>query len=384
MLRWILLSVSVCLAMLSTLTWVNAPTLLGWKLAILAGEFGHYLGVLAVMVAVLAWIRPSDRASFLVPVIVIVSVGSLVGFLRPTFLARKISRALPAQLSEAFGPASIARDPFELTRLGLMGVGPRAAIEGLEVPMAEGLDALPIDFYRAQTAPGLAAPCVVMVHGGGWDGGDRTQLSGLSHRLSQLGYAVAAVSYRLAPKTVWPGQRDDILRSIAYLKAEATRLGIDRSRLVLFGRSAGGQLATAVAYSAQDRSIRGVIAFYSPFDLRFAWDHSNPDDVLDSFKLLRQYMGGSPEEKSAAYAQSNAHAYLSPRTPATLLIHGQLDILVWHRHSVRLNDSLAEVGVPHYFISLPWATHGFDFNLNGPGGQISTYAVEHFLAAVTR
>ncbi len=146
MLRWILLSVSVCLAVLSTLTWVNAPTLLGWKLAILAGEFGHYLSVLAAMIAVLVWIIPSVRPSFLVPVIAVISVGSIIGFLRPTFLARKISRTLPAQLSEAFSPVSIAREPLELTRLGLMRVGPKTVIETLEVPGAEGQEALPIDF----------------------------------------------------------------------------------------------------------------------------------------------------------------------------------------------------------------------------------------------
>ena len=67
-----------------------------------------------------------------------------------------------------------------------------------------------------------------------------------------------------------------------------------------------------------------------------------------------------------------------------MLLHGQLDALTWHRHSERLAARLAEFGVPHAFVSLPWATHAFEFNLNGPGGQLTTYAVEWFLAAVTR
>jgi hypothetical protein len=40
------------------------------------------------------------------------------------------------------------------------------------------------------------------------------------------------------------------------------------------------------------------------------------------------------------------------------------------------------VGMPHLLLRLPWATHSFDFNFSGPGGQISTYAIEHFLMAV--
>jgi hypothetical protein len=39
---------------------------------------------------------------------------------------------------------------------------------------------------------------------------------------------------------------------------------------------------------------------------------------------------------------------------------------------------------PHVLVELPWATHGFDFNFGGPGGQLSTYAVEYFLAAVSQ
>jgi hypothetical protein len=35
------------------------------------------------------------------------------------------------------------------------------------------------------------------------------------------------------------------------------------------------------------------------------------------------------------------------------------------------------------FVSLPWASHAFEYNLNGPGGQLTTYALEWFLAAVT-
>jgi acetyl esterase/lipase len=57
---------------------------------------------------------------------------------------------------------------------------------------------------------------------------------------------------------------------------------------------------------------------------------------------------------------------------------------VWHRHSVRLEARLAEFGVPRVFVSLPWATHAFDFNLHGPGGQLTTYSVEWFLRSVTR
>ena len=53
-------------------------------------------------------------------------------------------------------------------------------------------------------------------------------------------------------------------------------------------------------------------------------------------------------------------------------------------HSERLDVHLAQLHVPHYFLRLPWATHGFDFNPGGPGGQLADYAIGRFLARVTR
>ena len=52
--------------------------------------------------------------------------------------------------------------------------------------------------------------------------------------------------------------------------------------------------------------------------------------------------------------------------------------------SRRLAERLRAANVRSRLVELPWATHGFDYNFSGPGGQLSTYAVERFLAAVTR
>jgi acetyl esterase/lipase len=68
----------------------------------------------------------------------------------------------------------------------------------------------------------------------------------------------------------------------------------------------------------------------------------------------------------------------------TLIIHGENDVLVSPEHSRRLNLKLKQNGIKHFYLKLPWATHGFDFNLNGPGGQLATYTVERFLNTVTK
>jgi len=241
-----------------------------------------------------------------------------------------------------------------------------------------------LDFYHPVRAGAGPAPCVILVHGGGWESGGRDEIAPFDHWLARRGYAVAAISYRLAPRFIWPAQRDDLLAAIAFLKARAPVLGIDPARLVLAGRSAGGNIAEATAYGAHDPSIRGVIALYAPADLHFAWAYAREDDVLKSPMLMRQFLGGTPETAHAAYDSASGYLMVGKSTPPTLLVHGDLDTLVWHRQSERLDAKLAASGVAHAFVSLPWATHALDYNLNGPGGQLTTYAVEWFLAAVTR
>jgi len=171
---------------------------------------------------------------------------------------------------------------------------------------------------------------------------------------------------------------------MAWLKSHAEELGIDPHRLVLFGRSAGGQIASAVGYTAHDPDVCGVISLYAPQDMPFVWSISREDDALNSLNLMRQYLGGAPDDSRAErYRTASAQLNIDESTPPTLLIHGTLDTLVWRRHSERLAAALAAAGRPHVFVELPWAAHAFEYNLGGPSGQLTRYAVEWFLAAVT-
>jgi acetyl esterase/lipase len=223
---------------------------------------------------------------------------------------------------------------------------------------------------------------VVVVHGGAWQRGDPSQLAPLNHYLAARGYQVAAISYRLSPAHPFPAAHDDVLAALAYLKKHAADLGLDPTRLALLGRSAGGQLALLAAYTAADPAIRGVVAFYAPTDMRYGYANPANPRVIDSRGVLEAYLGGGPDLASAAYDAASPVDFVGPATPPTLLIHGGRDELVSPRQSERLAERLARAGRPHLLLRLPWATHGCDFNFGGPSGQLSTYAVERFLAAV--
>ncbi len=377
--RALLSILALGLLLVGVLNVFKSPAWSPWRLAVLAGEYGSWLAIVAAIVAGLAWFARGGSVTLTAGTMVVAGLA-MVLLLKPSFQAWRISAVLPERLAAQFGVVAMAREPFAFSRL-LIGTDPvPVTVETLEVAPA-----LPLDFYRAAAVPGKGvAPCVIVVHGGGWDGGDRKQIPHFNHWLAGRGYAVAAISYRLAPRFQWPAPREDVLAAIALLTAQAARLGIDPTRLVLLGRSAGGQIAQTVGFTAGDPAIRGVIGMYAPSDLIFGYVNTHENDMLKSPALMRQYLGGTPESARANYESASALFHVGRRTPPTLLLHGKNDALVWHRHSERLEARLAEQGVPHVLVQLPWATHAFEFNLHGPGGQLTTFAIEWFLAAVTK
>jgi acetyl esterase/lipase len=231
---------------------------------------------------------------------------------------------------------------------------------------------------------GGPAPGVLVIHGGSWQTGDSGQLAALNRYLAARGYLVAAVDYRLAPSSIFPAALEDVRAALRHLKANAATIGLDPQRLVLLGRSAGGQLALLAAYAGADPAIEGVVSFYGPADMLYGYENPSNPRVSDSRGILEAYLGGSPTEVPAAYHLASPIELVGPESPPTLLIHGGRDELVSPMQSERLAARLEEAGRPHLLLRLPWATHGFDFSFNGPGSQLSTYAIERFLAVVLR
>ncbi len=387
--RRALLVLSAVAVLISLLTVVRAPDWVwAWKLAILAGEYGHWLVLLPVALALVAGFALSGAGRIAVLALCAVAAGCL---LRPVFSAQRMAATLPQAMQTALGSADAPALAIDGRRLYL-GSRTSAGEVVTEVFSRPGGEDLKLDFYRPLRAlverypdrgPAPPPPCIIVIHGGGWDRGDRGQLPELNGRLAALGYAVAAIDYRLAPRWQWPAPKEDTLAAIAWLKGNSDRLGLDPSRLVLLGRSAGAQIAEVVGYTAHDPALRGVISFYGPSDMVFGYRSADEDDAIRSPALMRAYLGGTPEQQPARYADASALRFVTRGSPPTLMLHGYLDTLAWHRHDERLAARLTAEGVPHYYLRLPWATHGFDYNLDGPGGQLADYAIKVFLAKVT-
>jgi acetyl esterase/lipase len=366
---------TVLLFLCSFLVWFSAPTATLWVVAIIITEWGHFFALGLLVGGAIAW-RLGNRWTAALALMAALNRSS------PLLRAVSIAGTLPTRCTSAFGESPSSRMPLKLREL-LFGVATSGVGVTELVYAHDGSKSLQLDLYQARdvTQP---QPLVILIHGGSWNGGNRRQLPAICRYLARRGYAVAAISYRLAPRHPFPAARDDVFRAIDFLKRHAVEARVDASRIVLIGRSAGAQLALSAAYASREPAIRGVASLYGPSDLVLGYEHPSRPWVLDSKTVLEKYLGGSPAEQPERYAAASPINFVSTTTPPTLLIHGSLDPIVWPEQSEVLAARLREFARPHLLLGLPWATHGCDATLNGPSGQLSLYAIERFLAAVCR
>lgn len=356
---------SAVLFALSTLAVLRAPIGLLWYVRVGITEWGHLLAIPALLLLIPGWNGDGQAVAFGL------CVAAALLFVSPVLRAIPLAISLPDSMAGAFGTEVLLPPPDRVEPVEPFVRQAYREIDGRE---------LTFDLYRSDAFDG-PRPLVVMVHGGSWNAGDSTQLPAINQYLAARGYVVAAPIYRLAPDHTFPAALDDVRACIAHLREHARRYRIDLGRIALMGRSAGGHLALLAAFS--DPEIRGVVAYYAPNDMRWSWAHPSNRWVLDSPRLLREFLGGTPDEAPEAYDGASP-LRMTDGAPPTLLVHGTTDELVFAEQSRRLDRALGEAGVPRLYIELPWATHGFDANLKGPGGAMAVFAVERFLNHVTR
>ena len=333
------------------LAWVPAHKIWQWKLSLVSLEFGHWAALVIVASTLLFWKVTGGWLRWL-------SVSLIIAHLAPAFLA--------AQKTPS----------FQWSRLWMPWAFQHAEIRVSKEDYWQDLD-LVIYHPPATNTP---TPWVLVLHTGGWDSGTNTEFEACHRELASHGVAVIAMSYRLAPKHPWPAQKEDVRRAVDYVRSRATALNLDPDQLYLMGRSAGGQIASACGYTMPELHAKGCIMIYSPMDLVFARKYAFSDDILNSLLLLRQYLGGDPEEAPDNYRSASAIEHVTADSPRTLMVHGTRDTMVWVKQSQRHMARLQTTGGDHEFLELPWAIHACDHFPSTPGGQATMQALVKFLS----
>ena len=198
---------------------------------------------------------------------------------------------------------------------------------------------------------------VLLVHGGGWSSGDRTQAArALRGPLVAAGLAWIALDYRLAPRHRHPAAVEDVRAAVVWTKTHATALGLDPGRLALVGESAGGHVVVVGRRSrpARTRAWRR----WCRSSRRSTWRRT-PSDAAGSRPRCARCSDARPSTRDApGAARRVAAAARAPGLPPFLLVHGTADMSVPYEQSLRLREALRSADVPCALVTVPDGHHG--------------------------
>lgn len=292
-----------------------------------------------------------------------------------------------------FGDSLRQNAPFSLGRYaaGFFPANENSPQPTTQTFLKDGAQNLQMDVYLPANPNGAG---VIVVHGGSWRGGRRNDFPQWNQWLATNGYAVFDVDYRLEQPN-WQTATGDVKCAVLEVKRRAEEFRIAPDRLAILGRSAGGHLALLAAYSANDaqfpancpnsandEKIRAVASFYAPTDLIYGYENPANELVLDGQETLRNFLGGAPtdsNEMRERYLKASPASRVNSDTPPTLLVHGGFDQLVRARHADLLAEKLQGANVSHKIIRVGYAQHGFDYNFDGFGAQITQKILLDFL-----
>lgn len=240
-----------------------------------------------------------------------------------------------------------------------------ADVKPLSIPAPHG--AIPARIYTPKTLRKTdgAAPCLVFYHGGGWVIGDLDSHDVVCRKLAHEGeLIVISIDYRLAPEHKFPAAVDDAISAAKWIAANAKTLGIDPTRLMVGGDSAGGNLATVVALAARDGdgpAIAGQVLIYPATDFAMTYpSHREPEtSILLTHSVIKwfcnHYLSGPGDIDNWKASPARAKT-LSGLPPAYVLTAGADPLRdEGDDYAARLKQAGVAVTYRHF----PGQFHGF-------------------------
>ncbi len=219
------------------------------------------------------------------------------------------------------------------------------------------------DLYFPKEMPkGRKLPAVVIIHGGGWSGGQREAVReiNIGSTLARNGYLGMSIDYLLSDhrQAVWPTNLWDCKTAVRWLRVNAAKLGVDPDRIGVTGGSAGGHLAAMVAlttpadgfdpaepYREVSCAVKCGIDLYGIADL----------PTYHDVGMLGKTLAEAPE----LYRRASPVTYVRSNSRPLLILHGTADTTVSVRQSELFAAKLQAAGAAHELVLVPDAPHTF-------------------------
>jgi acetyl esterase/lipase len=215
-------------------------------------------------------------------------------------------------------------------------------------------------------------PGVVVIHGGGWTGGNTRDFAEESRLLTQEGFVAFAVDYRKAPRFTFPAQLDDMEAVVRFIREHAEEYKVNPAHLGALGGSAGGQLAALLGVVGhgrrdQDSRVNVVVSWSGPMDFTAPPpDRAAPrqDRPVGRGPVFR-YLGCAPLVCPDLYLEASPVTHVDPSDAPTFLANGTAESVALSQPKSML-DALDEAEVPADLVEIPGKFHSVAYEFKKP------------------
>lgn len=193
---------------------------------------------------------------------------------------------------------------------------------------------LKLDLYLPEKTGKSAL--VVWIHGGGWQKGSKKDCK--LNWLTEHGYSVASISYRLSQVAKFPAQLHDCKGAIRWLRANSNKYGFEPNDIIVAGSSAGGHLAALVGTTSgnerlegevggnltQPSSVSAIIDYYGATDFILR-SKTQPSRANEVGSVVYNLLGGGADKKVELAKLASAAHHVTKDDPPLLIFHGDKD-----------------------------------------------------------
>ena len=233
--------------------------------------------------------------------------------------------------------------------------------------VAYGADALQkFDMILPAGRTTATTKVLIIIHGGGWTGGDKADMTSFMIALkdSLPTYAFMNINYRLANAATganaFPTQENDVKAAVDFINNNRATYNIS-DKISLLGASAGGHLALLQAYKYNTPKIKAVVDLYGPTDMSEMYNNpgsASPPAYAIGY-LTTGSLAGTPTSNPTAFSQSSPITFVNAQSPPTIMFHGNMDNLVRFSQSSVLNTKLGVNGVVKSLIAYANEGHAY-------------------------
>ena len=221
-----------------------------------------------------------------------------------------------------------------------------------------------------------ATKVIVLIHGGGWESGDKVELNYYKNllRLKWPEAAIANINYRLTsnPAIHYTEIMSDITSAVNLMVNNKVNFVVSDT-LTMLGASAGGHLAMLYTYKYNSNNyVKAVADYFSPAKLS-DWSWYNSYNIFLG-KYIKDIL--IPFNNAAwnisLYDSNSPYAVATATSKPTIIFHGTIDVIVPLYQSQWMRGQLNTLGVPNEYYEYVDG-HGFN-NTNTDDAMNKTVA----------